>query len=115
MRLLMAHLRRVATDERLRSAAVTYGRLDYPRADIYLRLAAVAVRGLRVGGELDVLAGAERLLASGEAKSAMVELDRQRDGDVVDRLGSLGFELVERASGRDRRPTTPTYGLFARA
>jgi FkbM family methyltransferase len=28
----------VATDERLRSAAVTYGRLDYPHADIHLRL-----------------------------------------------------------------------------
>jgi hypothetical protein len=38
LRLLMAHLRRVGTDERLRSAVVTYGRLDYPRAAIHLRL-----------------------------------------------------------------------------
>ena len=252
LRLLVAHLRRVATDERLRSAAVTHGRLDYPGADIHLRLssrqefhrlsscskepwtvrwiedylepgdvlydvganvgaytllAAVAVPGMRVvsfepspanfaalcanvdlngvsdrviavplalgdrarsalldrdaavpggsprlgnavpaeaatkvlvdrlddvirrfdlptpdhlkldveGGELDVLAGGERLLASGGVRSAMVELDRERGSDVVDHLVSLGFELVERASGRDRGPTMPTYGLFARA
>src|SRR5919106_5118479 len=38
LRLLKAHLRRVATDERIRSAAVTYGRLDYSGAEIHLRL-----------------------------------------------------------------------------
>jgi FkbM family methyltransferase len=248
----MAHLRRVGTDERLRSAAVTYGRLDYPGADVYLQLtsreefhrlgscakepwtvrwiesylepgdvlydiganvgaytvlATVAVPGLRVvsfepspanfaalcanvdlnrasdrviavplalgdrprsamldregadpgasprlqdgapaeaatkalvdrlddvvrrydlpppdhlkldvdGGELDVLAGAEGLLSSGAVRSAMVELDRQREGDVVGRLGSFGFKLAERVSGPDREPTLPSYGLFTRA
>jgi len=38
LRNLVAHWHRIATDERLRSAAVTYGRLDYPRAEIHLRL-----------------------------------------------------------------------------
>jgi FkbM family methyltransferase len=38
VRNLLAHWHRVATDERLRSAAVAYGRLDYPRAEIHLRL-----------------------------------------------------------------------------
>jgi|SRR5947209_13256022 len=38
LRNLLAHWHRIATDERLRSAAVTYGRLDYPRADIHMRL-----------------------------------------------------------------------------
>lgn len=247
---LIAHLRRVATDERIRSAAVTYGRLDYPAADIHLRLtsraefhrlsscekepwtvrwieeylkpgevlydvganvgaytllAAVAVPRLRVvsfepspanfaalcanlelnavserviavplalgdrprsalldrngavpgtaprvvdgvrseeatvvlvdrlddivprfdlptpdhlkldveGAELEVLAGGERLLASGGVRSVMVELDQARGEEVADRLLSFGFEL-ERSSGRDRTRTTPDYGLFAR-
>ena len=35
---LLAHLRQVATEERIRSAAVSYGRLDYPAAAIHLRL-----------------------------------------------------------------------------
>jgi FkbM family methyltransferase len=35
---LAAHLRQVATDERLRSADVARGRVDYPAADIYVRL-----------------------------------------------------------------------------
>ena len=38
LRNLTAHLRRVGTDERLRSAAIGYGRLDYPRATIHLGL-----------------------------------------------------------------------------
>ena len=38
LRRLGAHLRQVATDERLRSAGVGFGRLDYPKADIHLRL-----------------------------------------------------------------------------
>ena len=38
LRNLRDHLRRVGTDERLRSAAVTYGRLDYPAAEIHLQL-----------------------------------------------------------------------------
>lgn len=38
MKRLVAHLRRVGDDERLRSAAVSYGRLDYPGAEIHLRL-----------------------------------------------------------------------------
>jgi len=67
------------------------------------------------GFELEVLEGGARLLTSGGVKSAMVELNRERDGDVVDRLAGLGFELLERASGRDRGRTAPTYGLFARA
>lgn len=252
LRLLAAHLRRVATDERLRSAAVTYGRLDYSRAAIHLRLtsrqefhrlsscgkepwtvrwieeyvgpgdvlydvganvgaytllAAVAVPGTRVvsfepspanfaalcanvelnsvservipvplalgdrprsapldgdaavpgssprvgdavpskeatmvlvdrlddvvrrfdlptpnhlkldvdGGELAVLAGGQRLLASDGLRSAMIELDRESSGDVVDHLVGLGFKLVERVFGHDRARGMPTYGLFVRA
>jgi len=251
LRNLMTHLRRVADDERIRAAAVTYGRLDYPGAAIHLQLtsrpefqrlhsctkepwtvqwieeylkpgevlydvganvgaytllAAVAIPGARVvafepspanfaalcanvelngvaasvtpvpialgdrttsalldedalpgasarlhdahtaasgvsvlvdrlddvvqrfglpppdhvkldvdGLELEVLEGGARLLTSGGVKSAMVELDRERDGDVVDRLAGLGFELLERASRRDRGRTAPTYGLFTRA
>jgi FkbM family methyltransferase len=248
---LIAHLRRVATDERIRSAAVTYGRLDYPAADIHLRLtsraefhrlsscekepwtvrwieeylkpgevlydvganvgaytliAAVAVPGLRVvsfepspanfaalcanlelnavsgrvvavplalgdrprsallerngavpgtaprvvdgvrpeeamvvlvdrlddivprfdlptpdhlkldveGGELEVLAGGERLLAAGGVRSVMAELDQERGGKVTDLLLSFGLELVERSSGREHARTSPDYGLFAR-
>jgi FkbM family methyltransferase len=249
---LIAHVRRVATDERIRSAAVTYGRLDYPAAEIHLRLtsrpefhrlsscekepwtvrwiedylkpgevlydiganvgaytllAAVAKPGLRVvsfepgpanfaalcanvelnavgerviavplalgdrprsalldrdgavpgtaprivdgtpsqdatiavlvdrlddvvprfdlpspdhlkldveGAELEVLAGGERLLAAGGLRSVMVELDQRRGSEVADRLVGAGFELVERASGRDRARATPDYGLFAR-
>jgi FkbM family methyltransferase len=65
------------------------------------------------GHELEVLAGGERVL--GSVRSAMVELDRERGEQVVARLRDLGFELVERSSGRDRAPTAPTYGLFARA
>jgi FkbM family methyltransferase len=250
LRNLAAHLRRVATDERLRSAAVTYGRLDYPKAPIYLRLtsrpefhrlkscekepwtvrwleehlepgqvlydvganvgaytllAAVIAPDVRVvsfepspanfaalcdnlqlnavagrvtpiplalgdrprsiridssattagtsprfdstqtpeaatalvdrlddiverfdlptpdhlkldvdGGELEVLDGAQRLLADGEIRSLMVELDRERGGAVVERLRTFGFDLVERASGHDRAPSMPTYGRFAR-
>ena len=66
------------------------------------------------GSELEVLGGGERLLESAAVRSAMVELDRERGEDVVDRLARLGFELVERASGRDRAAKMPTYGLFAR-
>jgi FkbM family methyltransferase len=252
LRLLVAHLRRVTTDERLRSAAVTYGRLDYSGAAIHLRLtsrqefhrlssctkepwtvrwiegyldpgdvlydvganvgaytllAAVAVPGARVvsfepspanfaalsanlelnavasrviaiplalgdrarssmldrdaavpgssprlcetapsgestrvlvdrlddvvqrfdlpdpdhvkldvdGAELEVLAGGARVFAAGGVKSAMVELDRDRENDVIDHMASFGFALAERASGDDRAPGMPTYGLFARA
>jgi FkbM family methyltransferase len=67
------------------------------------------------GSEPEVLAGAERVLTSGRVRSAMVELDRARGEEVVARLKTFGFELVERMSGRDRAPTAPGYGLFARA
>jgi FkbM family methyltransferase len=67
------------------------------------------------GAELEVLAGAERLLARGDAHSLMVELDRERDGVVVERLRASGFELAERHSGSDRLRSMPTYGLFVRA
>jgi FkbM family methyltransferase len=67
------------------------------------------------GGELEALAGAERLLAAGGVRSLMVELDREREGAVIDRLRALGFELVERASGPDRGRSMPTYGLFVPA
>ena len=251
LRNLVAHARRVATDERLRSAAVTYGRLDYPKAAVYLRLtsrpefhrlkscakepwtvrwleeylkpgevlydvganvgaytllAAVATPGVRVvsfepspanfaalcanlelnevtesvtpvplalgdqpgsaaldpngarpgdsprlrahpapgavrvlvdrlddaverfdlqppdhvkldvdGGELEVLAGAGRTLSTGSVISLMVELDREREGAVVDRLRAFGFGLSERVSPQDRDRSLPTYGLFTRA
>jgi len=64
------------------------------------------------GGELQVLAGAERLLAGEGIRSAMVELDRVRGPEVAERLTGLGFELAERFSGRDRPATAPNYGLF---
>jgi FkbM family methyltransferase len=249
---LIAHVRRVATDERLRSAAVTYGRLDYAKAAIHLRLttrqefhrlsscakepwtvrwieeylkpgevlydiganvgaytllAAVAAPGSRVvsfepspanfaalcanlelnevservipvplglgdhprsalldrdaavagsspqldaaapaggatmvlvdrlddvvdrfdlpapnhlkldvdGNELEVLEGAQRVLASDDTRSLMVELDREREDDLVDRLGGFGFQLAERVSGDDRPRSMPAYGLFTRA
>src|SRR4051812_16333710 len=35
---MFSHLHRVATDERIRSASVTYGRLDYEPAEIHLGL-----------------------------------------------------------------------------
>jgi FkbM family methyltransferase len=251
LRLLMAHLRRVGTDERLRSAAVTYGRLDYPHAPVLLRLssreefhrlrscekepwtvrwieeyvkpgevlydvganigaytllAAVAVPELRVvsfepspanfaalcanlelnevggrvtpiplalgdhpraarldrdaavpgtsprfdddvgheeaivvlvdrlddvverfglptpdhvkldvdGSELEVLAGAESLLAGTGVRSVMAELERGREADLVERLNGFGFELVKRESGDRRGRATPAYGLFTR-
>lgn len=38
MHLLREHLRRITTDEMLRSASLGHGRLDYPAAEIYLRL-----------------------------------------------------------------------------
>jgi FkbM family methyltransferase len=251
LRLLIAHLRRVGTDERIRSAAVGYGRLDYPDAEIHLQLtsrpefhrlsscekepwtvrwierylepgqvfydiganvgaytllAAVTVPEARVvsfepgpanfaalcanaelnavserviavplalgarpgsghldrdaatpgiaprlnggadpegstavlvdrlddvverfglpspthvkldvdGGESEVLAGGEGILASGGVRSVMVELHPKRGSEAVDRLESLGFELVERASGGDRDEKLPAYGLFAR-
>jgi FkbM family methyltransferase len=67
------------------------------------------------GGELEVLAGAERLLGGGGVRSAMVELDRVRGPEVTERLCGLGFELAERSAGRDRPATAPSYGLFVRA
>jgi FkbM family methyltransferase len=67
------------------------------------------------GGELQVLAGAERLLGGEGLRSAMVELDRVRAQEVAERLSGLGFELAERFSGRDRPATAPSYGLFVRA
>jgi FkbM family methyltransferase len=66
------------------------------------------------GSELQVLAGAERLLARDGVRSAMVELDQVRGPELTERLTGLGFELVERSSGRDRPATAPSYGLFVR-
>jgi FkbM family methyltransferase len=259
LRNLLAHWNRVATDERLRSAAVTYGRLDYPRAEIHLRLssrqefhrlsscqkepwtvrwienylrpgdvlydiganvgaytllAAVVVPEARVvsfepgpanfaalcanvelnavadrvtaipialgdrphqirltnnadvpgdaprpvevgtgggsdarggeeattvlvdrlddlverfsleppqhlkldvdGTEAAVLAGGDRVLASGSLRSVMVELEGGRDAAAADRLRAHGFELVEEVSKRDRTAGSPPYGLFVR-
>ena len=67
------------------------------------------------GGELEVLAGAEGVLDAGTVKSLMVELDRERERLVVDRLDGLGFELAERPADHDRDRSLPTYGLFIRA
>jgi FkbM family methyltransferase len=67
------------------------------------------------GGELAVLAGAERLLGRDGIRSAMVELDRERGSEVAERLTGLGFKLAERFSGLDRPATAPSYGLFVRA
>jgi FkbM family methyltransferase len=67
------------------------------------------------GGELQVLAGAERLLQGDGIRSAMVELDRVRGAEVTERLTALGLELAERFSGSDRPADAPSYGLFMRA
>jgi FkbM family methyltransferase len=67
------------------------------------------------GAELEVLAGAERVLAGTHIRSLMVELDREREGVVIERLRASGFELAERHSGSDRSRSMPTYGLFVRA
>lgn len=67
------------------------------------------------GAELDVLAGAERTLGDASLSSLMVELDREREEGVVNRLRAFGFDLAERAAGRDRSRSMPTYGLFLRA
>jgi FkbM family methyltransferase len=67
------------------------------------------------GSELQVLAGGERLLARGGVRSAMVELDQVRGGEVAERMAGLGFELAERSFGRDRPAGAPSYGLFVRA
>jgi len=67
------------------------------------------------GGELEVLAGAERMLGAGRVKSLMVELDRERERRVVDRLKALGLELSERYAGTGRDRSLPAYGLFTRA
>jgi FkbM family methyltransferase len=96
------------------SVTVLVDRLD----DIVQRFGLPAPDHLKLdvdGSEPEVLAGAERVLTSGGVRSAMVELDRARGEDAVARLQSFGFELVERMSGRDRAPTAPSYGLFARA
>jgi FkbM family methyltransferase len=66
------------------------------------------------GTELGVLAGGEGILASGRVRSVMVELDRERGGDVADRLAARGFELAERAADSDRARSLPSYGLFVR-
>src|SRR5947208_14114772 len=42
LRNLIAHLGRLADEERIRSVAVTHGRLDYPGAAIHLRLTSKA-------------------------------------------------------------------------
>jgi FkbM family methyltransferase len=67
------------------------------------------------GAELEVLAGAGRVLASGRIKSALVELDPERGDRVVAKLERDGFALVERATGGDRPRGAPSYGLFARS
>jgi FkbM family methyltransferase len=67
------------------------------------------------GGEMDVLAGGEHLLASAGVRSLMVELDREREGAVIERLRALGFNLVDRPSGSDRHRSLPSYGLFTPA
>jgi FkbM family methyltransferase len=64
------------------------------------------------GAELDVLAGGGRVLEG--LRSAMVELDRERDPEVVELLASAGLDLVERAGGADRAHWLPTYALFVR-
>jgi len=41
LRNLVRHVGRLADDERIRSAAIAYGRLDYPKAEIHLQLTSV--------------------------------------------------------------------------
>jgi FkbM family methyltransferase len=66
------------------------------------------------GTELGVLAGAVGILASGGVRSVMVELDRERGGDVADRLAAGGFELAEQSADSGRARSLPSYGLFLR-
>ena len=105
-----SHTLSEASDEAI---AVLVDRLD----DIVTRFGLPGPDHLKLdvdGNELEVLAGAAGLLASGGVKSAMVELESARDEEVVGRMGDLGFALVERMSGEGRAPGAPGYGLFAR-
>ena len=67
------------------------------------------------GAELEVLAGAGRVLAAESLKSLMVELDPEHADQVVDHLEEHGYGLVERETGGDRPRGAPSYGLFARS
>jgi FkbM family methyltransferase len=97
----------VAPDGARGTIQVLVDRLD----DVIERFALPSPHHLKVdvdGAELEVLAGAERTLAGGKVRTLMVELDREREAAVVERLGGFGYGLAERYAARDRA----TYGLF---
>jgi FkbM family methyltransferase len=66
------------------------------------------------GAELEVLLGAGRQLGSGRLRSAMVELDHDREHDVVACLEGFGYALVERSTRAGSGASVPAYGLFER-
>lgn len=66
------------------------------------------------GAEPEVLAGADRILASRGLRSVMIELDGRRARDVAERLRGHGFDLVEELTSRSRPSNAPPYGLFVR-
>ncbi len=66
------------------------------------------------GAEGAVLAGGKGILASGELRSLMVELDLERGGEVIEFLDGFGYGLVERSTGANRARNSPDYGLFTR-
>jgi FkbM family methyltransferase len=67
------------------------------------------------GGEAAVLAGAPATLARPELRSVLLEVDRERTGDVLPLLEAAGFVLAERIEERDGRPLHDVwYGVFGR-
>jgi FkbM family methyltransferase len=67
------------------------------------------------GGEAAVLAGAEKTLARPELRSALLEIDRERGGEVVPLLEAAGLVLAERTEERDGVPLHRVwYGVFGR-
>ncbi len=104
-------LGRVAREE---GTTVLVDRLD----DVIDRFALPGPDHLKLdvdGAELEVLAGAERLLASGRVQTLMVELDPRREGELRTYMEGHGFELAERDTGSGREPGSPAYGLFVAA
>jgi FkbM family methyltransferase len=68
------------------------------------------------GAEGSVLAGGARTIARPELRSLLVEVERERAGDVVPLLEQAGLALRERIDERDGEPLRHVwYGIFDRA
>lgn len=66
------------------------------------------------GGELSVIEGARRTLRGGNVRSLLIELERERAGDLVAHLDELGFGLAERHRRPSADVSVPDYGIFRR-